>query len=73
MNPELQVHEALGIVHADAVRAYDDLSPYRIEFVLEDDGWHIDCELRETEISCGGRHYVIDASTGEIRPKRYEP
>ena len=64
--------QALTIAQADAVTAYRDLSGYRIQIVLEADGWHIDYELKDMRLKGGGPHYVIDASTGAIVTKRYE-
>jgi hypothetical protein len=64
--------QALTIAQADAVKAYRDLTPYRIQLVLEDDGWHIDYDLKDPRLKGGGPHYVIDASTGTILLKRYE-
>jgi hypothetical protein len=63
---------ALAIAQADATTAYRDLSPYRIRLDLEDDGWHIDYELKDPKRKGGGPHYVIDRSTGVIISKRYE-
>jgi uncharacterized protein (DUF433 family) len=63
---------ALGIAQADAARAYRDLSPFRIQLVLEEDGWHVDYELKDPRLKGGGPHYVIDAHTGAILSKRYE-
>jgi len=63
--------QALTIAHADAVRAYHDLSAYRIQVVLEADGWHVDYELKDPRLKGGGPHYVIDVS-GAIVSKRYE-
>lgn len=63
--------QVLRIAHADAARAYRDLSPYRIVLALEDDGWHVDYELKNTDWNGGGPHYLIDAS-GAIVKKRYE-
>ena len=63
---------ALTIAQADAVRAYHDLSAYRIQLTLEDDGWHIDYELKSPKMKGGGPHYVINARTGAIISKRYE-
>jgi hypothetical protein len=64
--------QALSIAQADASRAYRDLSGYRIQLVLEDDGWHVDYELKDPNLKGGGPHYVIDARTGVILSKRYE-
>jgi hypothetical protein len=63
---------ALAIAQADALKAYGDLSPYRIQLVLEADGWHVDYELKDARHKGGGPHYVIDAKTGAIVSKRYE-
>jgi hypothetical protein len=64
--------QALVIAQADAVKAYRDLSGYRIQVVLEDDGWHVDYELKSSRLKGGGPHYVIDAATGALLSKRYE-
>lgn len=64
--------KALAIAQADAVRAYRDLSPFRIQLVLEDDGWHVDYELKDARLKGGGPHYVIDPQTGAILSKRYD-
>jgi hypothetical protein len=64
--------EALTIAQADALLAYRDLSAYCIQLVLEDDGWHIDYELKDPRLKGGGPHYVIDAVSGAIVSKRYE-
>jgi hypothetical protein len=63
---------ALAIAQADAARAYRDLSPFRIQLVLEQDGWHVDYDLKDARLKGGGPHYIIDAHTGEILSKRYE-
>jgi hypothetical protein len=64
--------QVLAIAQADAARVYRDLSPYRIQLVLEDDGWHVDYELKNPRLKGGGPHYLIDAHTGAIVSKRYE-
>jgi hypothetical protein len=64
--------QILAIAQADATRVYRDLSPYRIQLVLEDDGWHVDYELKDPRLKGGGPHYLIDAQTGVIVSKRYE-
>jgi hypothetical protein len=64
--------QALKIAQVDAEKAYRDLSPFRIEIVLESDGWHIDYELKNPQWNGGGPHYVIDAATGAIVTKRYD-
>jgi hypothetical protein len=65
-------HQALAIAQADAARVYQDLSPYRIQLVLEDDGWHVDYELKNPQLKGGGPRYVIDAHSGAVISKRYE-
>ena len=70
--PMIAGDQALTIAQADAVKAYRDLSGYRIQLVLEADGWHIDYELKDARLKGGGAHYVIDAATGVIVSKRYE-
>ena len=64
--------QVLAVAQADAAAAYQDLSAYRIQLALEDDGWHVDYELKDPKRKGGGPHYVIDARTGAIRSKRYE-
>lgn len=63
---------ALATAQADAIRAYRNLAPYRVSLVLEDDGWHVDYELKDPKRKGGGPHYVIDAATGAIVSKRFE-
>ncbi|MBM3995444.1 MAG: hypothetical protein FJ303_15015 [Planctomycetes bacterium] len=64
--------EALRTARLDAEKVYRDLTPYYIRVKLQDDGWHIDYELKNKRANGGGPHYVIDAETGTIRSKRYE-
>jgi hypothetical protein len=68
----LDSHQALAIAQADAEKAYRDLSAYRICLTLEEDGWHVDYELKDARLKGGGPHYVIDSLTGAIVSKRYE-
>jgi hypothetical protein len=63
---------ALAEAEADAQRAYRDLSIYRVQLHLADDGWHVDYELADPRLQGGGPHYVIDATNGRIVSKRYE-
>jgi hypothetical protein len=63
---------ALAIAQADARTVYRDLSLYRIQLVLEDDGWHVDYDLKDPRLKGGGPHYLIDARTGAILSKRYQ-
>lgn len=63
---------SIAIAQADAIKAYHDLSPYRIHIVLEADGWHVDYHLKEPLWKGGGPHYVIDVASGAIVSKRYE-
>jgi uncharacterized membrane protein YkoI len=64
--------EALKIARTDAESAYRDLSIYRIEISLEENGWLVDYELKDPQLQGGGPHYVIDVRTGEVLSKRYE-
>ena len=63
---------ALAIAQADAELAYGDLSLYRIQLVLENDGWHVDYELKDQRMKGGGPRYIIDSTNGAISWKRYE-
>ena len=38
---------------------------------LETDGWHINYELKDSQLNGGGPHYIIDATTGAIVSKTY--
>jgi hypothetical protein len=71
-SPGRAADEILTIAQADALKAYRDLSPFRIHLVLEDDGWHVDYELKDPRWKGGGPHYIIDASSGAILWKRYD-
>ena len=64
--------QILAIAQADAARVYRDLSVYRIQLVLEDDGWHVDYELKNPRLKGSGPHYIIDANSGAVVSKRYE-
>ena len=68
----ISASRALIEAESDALRAYRDLSPFRVEIRLEDDGWHVDYELKNPRLLGGGPHYVIDAVDGRIIHKRYE-
>ena len=70
--PAIGGDRALAIAQADASTAYRDLSGYRIQLVLEADGWHVDYDLKDPRQKGGGPHYVIDAQTGTITSRRYE-
>ncbi len=66
----LSAEQALAIAQADASRAYRDLSTYHIRLALEDDGWHVDYEVRDPRFKGDGPSYVIDAVAGRIIFKR---
>ena len=68
----LGADQILTMAQADAARVYRDLSPYRIQLVLEADGWHVDYELKDSKYNGGGPHFILDAHTGAIISKRYE-
>jgi hypothetical protein len=69
---QISSDDALRIARLDAENAYRDLSLFRIQLVLEPDGWHIDYELKHSGWNGGGPHYIIDAVSGAIISKRYE-
>ena len=64
--------QVLTIAQADAVKAYRNPTGYRIRLALEEDGWHVDYELKDPRLKGGGPHYVIDPYTGAIVSKRYD-
>ncbi len=70
--PILAADQILTFAQSDAVRAYGDLSEYCVRLSLENDGWHVDYELRDPRMKGGGPHYVLDPTTGAILMKRYE-
>jgi hypothetical protein len=70
--PPITSDEALRIARLDGEKAYRDLSGYRITFVLERDGWHVDYELKNPNLNGGGPHFVIDPTDGRILWKTYE-
>jgi hypothetical protein len=68
----LPCDEVLRIANQDALRAYGDLSGYRITLTECPDGWHVDYDLTAPLVAGGGPHYVIEPTTGAILSKRYE-
>src|SRR5438093_242790 len=56
--------QVLMIAQADTLQAYRDLSHYWVRVSLEEDGWHVDYELKSPTHKGGGPHYVIDPLTG---------
>ncbi len=70
--PSITSDQALRIARLDAERVYRDLSPYRASVVLEEDGWHIDYEIKDQQQQGGGPHYVIDLASGDILSRLYE-
>lgn len=70
--PVLPGDQTLAIAQADALKAYRDLSPFRILLVLEGECWRVDYELKDPRLKGGGPHYLINAHTGAIISKRYE-
>lgn len=69
--PAITSDEALRIARLDAERAYRNLAPYRASVSLEQDGWHVDYELKDLHLQGGGPHYVIDPGDGTIVAKQY--
>ncbi len=72
VQPQITSDQALKIARLDAERAYRDLTPYRVRLELDQDGWHVDYELKNRQVQGGGAHYVIDAHTGMICFRKYE-
>jgi hypothetical protein len=70
--PAITSDQALRIARLDAEQIYRDLSPYRASVALEQDGWHVDYELKNSLLQGGGPHYVIDPGNGAILTKQYE-
>ena len=64
--------QILAIAQAEASKAYRDLSVYRIQLVLEENGWHVDYELKDPNLKGGGPHFIIDPHNGSIVSRRYE-
>ena len=64
---------ALAIARDDASRIYEDLTQYRVEAHLENDGWHVEYRFQGIGRfhTGGGPHYLIDAQTGAILHKTY--
>jgi hypothetical protein len=59
---------ALAVAQADAAQAYRDLSPYRIQLVLEGDGWHIDYVAARTMLSIQTRVRLSPSGTNNKFP-----
>ena len=64
--------KALEIAKADAIVAYQDLSPYKVEIAEVAGNWQVDFELKDENSLGGGPHYLIDGNSGEILKRRYE-
>lgn len=71
MSPITQ-HKALQIARWDAEQVYRDLSIYQVEVHEDGDFWYIDYELKDSQMTGGGPHYVISKTDGVIVNKRYE-
>ena len=73
--PTVTSDQALKIAQADGVQAYGNLTRFRVEITLEDDGWHVKHFIQQRNgsrfLTGGGPHYVIDAATGDIVRKTY--
>ena len=60
-------------LHEERIRSLvEKPASYRIRLGLEEDGWHVDYELKDSRLKGGGPHYVIDRFNGAILSKRYE-
>lgn len=72
VTPTVTSDRALAIANTDAVVVYKQLTQFRVEVRLADDGWHVDYYLIDRRTAGGGPHYVISADTGDILFKRYD-
>ncbi len=67
--------QALKIAQADGVQAYGNLTRFRVEITLEDDGWHVNYFVHQRNgsrfLTGGGPHYVINAASGAIVQATY--
>ncbi len=70
-SPRLTSAEVLRIANEDAERMYGDISDLEIAIRLQADGWHVDYRPVNPEEQGGGPHYVIDATDGTIKSKKY--
>ncbi len=52
--PSITSDQALRIARLDAEKVYRDLSPYRASVSLEEDGWHVDYDLKDSRLQGGG-------------------
>ena len=72
MRPLPATRGPLRVARLDAEKAYRDRLPFSVHVELNDDGWHVDYQLKDKQSHGGGPHYVIDVQTGVICTKRYE-
>jgi hypothetical protein len=63
--------QVLRVANEDGTRAYGDLSGYRIELWLADDGWHVEYHVDPAHGQGGGPYYLIDPADGTIKWKKY--
>jgi hypothetical protein len=70
--PTISRDQALQIARTDGEKVYRDLSGYQVNIQLEQDGWHVDYEPKDSHVQGGGPHYIIDPTSGAILRKRYE-
>ena len=67
----LSADQVLRIANEDAIRAYGDVSEYRISIRLHPDGWHVEYDLVDPNMQGGGPQYVIGRDDGAILSKKY--
>lgn len=70
--PSITSDQALRIARQDAERIFVDLLPYRAAVSLEQDGWHVDYELKLPHLQGAGARYVIHAEDGAILARQLE-
>jgi hypothetical protein len=68
----LTKEEILEIAAKDALKAYRDISIYKVTALESMGVWNVDYELKNPNLNGGGPHYRIHYLSGEILEKRYE-
>jgi hypothetical protein len=68
---DISQEQAVEATQKDAKGVSIDLSPYRSEAVLKDDGWHIGYLAKKGNVVQGGPSYLVNRQTAKILGKQY--